>query len=170
MPGNTHAETGPIVVAAHEKIPMTFPVLREDDVLQFILPSRYKDVASIPIPTDSAIVIRSIPQRIVAVKEFRGKGTRKQYKQQIHQLQTTLADNNMLASSVAAADEEVHWSVAQYQPRATLSVFRKNEVWLDLNSELPAVAQLLGSKKLPRKKVEIDVQENQKGEGAKVMI
>lgn len=149
---------------------MVFPVIREDDVLQFILPSRYKDVASIPIPTDAAIVIRSIPQRIVAVKEFRGKGSRKQYKRRIHQLRLSLAEDSMLPSSEATSDDAVHWSVAQYQPRATLSVFRRNEVWIDLNAELPTVAALLNEKKLPKRKIDVAVEEEGKIEGTKVMI
>ena len=161
------------MVATHEKIQMVYPAIREDNVLQFIMPSQYKDAASIPIPTDNAIVIRSIPQRIVAVKEFRGKGARKQYMHKIHQLQISLAEDSMLASSVAAADDAVHWSVAQYHPRATLSLFRRNEVWIDLSSELPTVAALLAKKNLPKQKIDVAVEGEEgkdKGEGIKVMI
>lgn len=168
MSGNTNAEGGgPMVLAKQEKIGMTYPVIRENEVLQFILPASYKDVASIPIPTDSSIVIRSVPQRVVAVKEFRGKGKRKQYMRMIHQLKVFLAEDSLLASSVAAADDALHWSVAQYQPHATLSLFRRNEVWIELDTALPAVEALLAKKSLPKRKMEVKVEEEGKAAESK---
>ena len=49
------------------------PILREEKTLSCFLPAEYKCVKVAPVPVNGAITLRSVPERVVAVKKFTGK-------------------------------------------------------------------------------------------------
>lgn len=65
--------------ALSEKIAMTAPVLihagggdNEGDnrVMQFVMPSKYTSLDELPKPKDPRVVLRELPERFMAVKQF----------------------------------------------------------------------------------------------------
>jgi len=93
------------------KIDLIVPMLREDRSLTLILPPEYTVIDAIPVPTDSRITIKAIPERTVAVQKFKGGASRKQYMHYVHLLRSKLDEEKMLGvttvvSSVPVATAE----------------------------------------------------------------
>jgi hypothetical protein len=77
-------------------IPLILPVIRENNVLQLILPSDYPSVDEIPVPLNTSITIRHVPARIVAVQVFYGHASRPTYTKCINKLRTALVADHLL--------------------------------------------------------------------------
>ena len=88
----------PRIVGSHIRIPRILPVLREDKSLQLLLPAEYTDIGQVPVPTDARVVIRSLPERTVAVEAFHGTSTRQQYVRRVRLLQDKLEDQGLLGA------------------------------------------------------------------------
>lgn len=71
--GSLDLNAAPQITAATQRLPLLMPMLQGQKVMQCFLPSEYKSVADAAVPTNSAIIIRTIPERVVAVMKFRGK-------------------------------------------------------------------------------------------------
>ncbi|GIL81722.1 hypothetical protein Vretimale_1358 [Volvox reticuliferus] len=81
------AMTAPVVVQttrtggpSSEKIAMTAPVVMQGSgdgnnkhVMYFIMPSKYKGVADLPVPKDSRVRLFEVPERTFAVIRFNGR-------------------------------------------------------------------------------------------------
>lgn len=81
------AMTAPVVQGrspqTSEKIEMTAPVVQtggddEGFVVAFVLPAEIKE-ADAPVPTDSRVTIRTVPERLVAATTFSGRWTEEAY-------------------------------------------------------------------------------------------
>lgn len=139
----------------------TPPSLSEKSDVQFILPARFTSVEQVPVPQNKRILIKQIPQRAVAVIKFTGFATEARCLKKLRRLYDMLLEESLhtateyveLEAPQVEADvqkgpplfnpDTVPWSVAEYHPYLTLPVMRRNEVWLDLRSDNPALLQLI---------------------------
>lgn len=83
------------------QIPITLPILREDDRLQLILPSEYTSVDEIPVPLNKDITLRSLPSHTVGVTVFHGHAPRPTYMRYVAKLEALLRADNLLGEPAA---------------------------------------------------------------------
>ncbi|XP_074269024.1 heme-binding-like protein At3g10130, chloroplastic [Silene latifolia] len=114
-----------------EKMEMTTPVItrraggQEAWVMSFVMPSKYG--AKLPLPKDSAVRIKEVSNKIVAVAVFSGYVTDEEVKQRESMLRDALKNDKEYHVKVRAQVE-----VLQYNPPFTLPFTRRNEVALEV--------------------------------------
>ena len=123
--------TTPVLQTAGEKIEMTTPVLQrpaaQSDThrVSFVLPLRYS-LESAPEPTDPAVSLRQVPDRIVAALRYGGTWSEARYRKH----------EQALLSAVETAGYETagtpEW--ARYNGPFTPWFLRRNEVLVELAS------------------------------------
>lgn len=72
--------TSPVVVES-QRIDMTSPVVvqRADQakrVISFIMPSKYKTIDQLPVPSDDVVSFKLVPERTLAVIKFSGSASK----------------------------------------------------------------------------------------------
>jgi len=120
------------------KIAMTAPVaMKEDDetktrTMQFFLPAEYQTLESIPKPTNDAVHIRVVPAATGAVYRFSGSMDMDRSRDLAQRLGAQLREDGV----ALASDEYVmeHYEYWGYNPPFTLPMFRRNEIWLELDA------------------------------------
>jgi hypothetical protein len=129
------AMTAPVQQSQGEKIAMTAPVQQTEAAegwrVAFMLPSMYT-LDTAPQPTDARVYVREVPGRLMAVKQFSGRWTAKNY----------LKNEQELTDSVADAAVPVLGTVerAAYDAPYKLPFMRRNEVMLEV-AAVPADAR-----------------------------
>ena len=117
------AMTAPVTQSRGEKIAMTAPVSQQADGtayrVGFTLPSTYT-LATAPKPLDSAVKIRAVPARLVAVWRYSGRWTEKNYRDSERQLRDEIAKRGLIAQDEA--------TLARYNPPFTPWFMRRNEI------------------------------------------
>jgi hypothetical protein len=120
------AMTAPVITSAKpEAIAMTSPVVTEqneqkDEVMAFLLPSKYRTVEECPVPTNPAVSLRQIPERINAVHRFQGFTDMQRCTKQVELLQEALAKDGVKITGP--------WQLARFNGPYTIYAFRTNEV------------------------------------------
>lgn len=110
---------------------MTTPVItkkKEDEdnwKMSFILPSKYG--SNFPLPKNSAVTIKEVPSRIVAVVAFSGFVTDEDVIRRESILRNSLKTDSQYKVKNGASVE-----VAQYNPPFTLPFTRRNEISLEV--------------------------------------
>ena len=104
----------------NKKIPMTAPVIEKNQSMLFVLPA---SLESPPRPKDNSIKISEIGPIKVAVKSFYGS-TSKAEKLKL-KLERDLTKNNVTFTT--------NWFLCQYNSPWVFPLFRKNEIWIELN-------------------------------------
>lgn len=133
------AMTAPVAMTG-TKIVMTAPVAMkeatehaagEQRVMQFYLPKEYQTLESIPQPTNDAVHIRAIPGATGAVYRFSGSMDPRYNREKALQLAAQLREDGV----ALASDEFVlqHYEFWGYNPPFTLPMFRRNEIWVELD-------------------------------------
>ncbi|MGL5989442.1 SOUL family heme-binding protein [Cetobacterium sp.] len=121
------AMTAPVVQEKNEKIAMTSPVIQEKQgdnwIMQFSMPKKYT-IETLPIPIDSDILIKQIPEKKVAVLIYSGLLTESKINLKTTELQTWLSQNNYKEISSPRS--------SGYDPPWTIPFFRKNEITIDI--------------------------------------
>ncbi|MGL5088483.1 MAG: SOUL family heme-binding protein [Cetobacterium sp.] len=121
------AMTAPVVQEKNEKIAMTSPVIQEKQgdnwIMQFSMPKKYT-IETLPIPIDSDILIKQIPEKKVAVLIYSGLLTESKINLKTAELQTWLSQNNYKEISSPRS--------SGYDPPWTIPFFRKNEITIDI--------------------------------------
>ncbi|KAK7396690.1 hypothetical protein VNO78_17848 [Psophocarpus tetragonolobus] len=113
------------------KMDMTTPVLttkiedQEKWKMSFVMPSKYG--ANLPLPKDSAVRIKEVPRKIVAVISFSGFVSDEEIKQRELKLREALKSDNQFKIKQGTSVE-----VAQYNPPFTLPFQRRNEIALEV--------------------------------------
>ena len=115
----TQQEAGP------EKIAMTAPVMRQaagrpgSYLVQFVMPSHFT-AQTLPVPEDTRVQTRQIPQQLAAAARFSGRWTRKGFEDR----------GAALRRAVAAAGLRPNGPVryARFNPPLTPWFLRRNEV------------------------------------------
>ena len=133
---NTSAEkiamTSPVIQEASrstsEKIAMTSPVIQEEEgddfVVAFMLPANLSAEAA-PRPTNSRVVVRTVPARLTAAIRFSGRWSAASYKEHL----------TKLLEGVAAAGKTTSGQprFARFDPPYTPWFLRHNEISIDLS-------------------------------------
>lgn len=116
-----------------ETIAMTAPVLQEASgdawIMTFVMPSEYT-LETLPRPTDSAVEIRTVPSKRVAVVEFSGLMNKKRFDRYSAELSAWIEENGLTAVSKPRS--------AGYSPPWTLPPLRRNEVHIDVEASRTA--------------------------------
>nr|XP_043621617.1 heme-binding-like protein At3g10130, chloroplastic isoform X2 [Erigeron canadensis] len=114
-----------------ETMDMTTPVITkkmEDEEkwkMSFIMPSKYG--SNLPLPKNSAVTIKEVPGRIVAVVAFSGFVSDEDVMRRESTLRNTLKNDSQFKVKSGASVE-----VAQYNPPFTLPFARRNEISLEV--------------------------------------
>lgn len=127
--GSNHSRT---------KVAMTSPVLQESGVkikitehpieieegsvhkVGFVMPAQFTKVDHLPIPNDSRVILRQIPEELVLVDRFSGKWTHEVYQKRISQLLATIWSSGFVASG--------NPRFARFDPPWTPRFIRRNEI------------------------------------------
>lgn len=126
------AMTAPVeasVTVDGEKMAMTAPVTAtaadgEDRMTYgFVMESKYT-LETLPVPNDDQIRIRTVPERMVAVRRYSGRWTESKYQQHEQSLRSALQENSI---------ETVGPSIlARYNSPMSLPFMRRNEVMIEV--------------------------------------
>lgn len=131
------AMTSPVIesTARSEKIAMTSPVIESGSAgrptVAFMLPSEY-DLDSAPLPTDDAVSLRVIPERLVVSIRYSGRWTQKNVAKHKARLDAHLAE--------AGVRPIGDFQTAVYNPPFTPPFLRRNEIHYEV-AALPASAE-----------------------------
>lgn len=129
--GRDIAMTAPVLNTDNtdgSKIAMTAPVLQSREgarEMVFVLPAEMT-LATAPKPTNSAVILDTIPPRRVAIVRYAGFMARNAAANEAR-LRDWMADNNLTAYGAA--------EVAGYNPPWTLSPWRRNEVLIPIEAK-----------------------------------
>ncbi|KAL7492352.1 hypothetical protein ACHAWT_001574 [Skeletonema menzelii] len=138
------AMTAPVVMENSNKptqIAMTAPVVMEDHKddgsdsdkkMMFMLPVEYDSMDKIPKPTNQAVHIEEIPSQTGVVHVYNGKWGEKRNKELAKDLAQQLIQDGVpdLTEEYVLANYQF-WG---YNPPFTLPYFRRNEIWVQLES------------------------------------
>jgi len=118
------AMTSPVLENQSEKIAMTVPVINTQAsenkrTIAFVLPSKYT-LESLPKPNNSAVRLREVPGRKVAVTSFTWYATESRVEAKKSFLETKLAQDNVVVLGVP--------QVAQYNPPLSFPLTLRNEI------------------------------------------
>jgi len=115
--------------AESETISMTAPVIQEKIdsswVMAFVLPEEYL-LATVPEPTDPAVLIKQLPEKTVAVLQYSGSLADQTMSEKAEQLNRWLIDNAYHPISA--------YRSAAYDPPWTLPFLRRNEIHIDIQA------------------------------------
>lgn len=60
------------IEVTHEKFDLILPILKQENMLQLVLPTKYSNADEYPMPKNPEVSIKTLSQRIVAVQRFKG--------------------------------------------------------------------------------------------------
>ncbi len=116
--------------ATGESISMTAPVqeslVSDQPVMAFTMPSAYSMV-SLPEPKSDNVVLREMPERLVATLPFGGWATPYKVKRKTGELLRTLDNHGVKIVGAPALN--------QYNPPWTLPFLRRNEIAVEISFE-----------------------------------
>ncbi|MDA9109102.1 heme-binding protein [Woeseiaceae bacterium] len=125
------AMTAPVesqLVANSEKMAMTAPVLslkyEDKHIYRFVMEKKYT-LDSLPIPDDKRIRLLKIEPRYMAVKEFSGRWSEKNYKKSEQELLVNLNNNDIRVMGTPI--------FARYNAPFVPWFMRRNEVMVEIN-------------------------------------
>ena len=124
------AMTAPVIQEQQaETMTMTAPVIQQKSgsvwLMAFVLPQGYS-LSTAPEPLDSAVVIKEIPDKKVAVIRYSGSLSEQGIEGKSEELQNWLTIKGYQAISPSRS--------AAYNPPWTLPFLRRNEVHIDIES------------------------------------
>jgi hypothetical protein len=116
--------TTPVLEGQSEKIAMTVPVINTEAsentrTIAFVLPSKYT-LETLPQPNNSAVNLREVPSRKVAVLRFTWYATQSRVTAKKALLADKLATDNVTTTGAP--------QVAQYNPPLSFPLTRRNEI------------------------------------------
>lgn len=131
-PNKKIAMTSPVIQesdanASSMKIAMTSPVIQEStnasQIVSFVMPAgmRLKDM---PLPTNSKVSLRQLPEQLVAVAKFTGRWTEATYDRQLAQLKQQLKLNGITETGSPR--------FARFDPPWTPWFMRRNEIQIPI--------------------------------------
>lgn len=114
-----------------EKMDMTTPVItrkvegQDKWKMSFVIPSKYG--SDLPLPQDSKVTVREVPEKMVAVVAFSGFVSDEEIERRESRLRDALKRDREYRVKDGASVE-----VAQYNPPFTLPFTRRNEIALEV--------------------------------------
>ena len=121
--------TAPVVEQTSEKIAMTAPVINTLEysstrTVSFILPSKYT-METLPMPNNSKVTLKEIPERTVAVLRFTWYPTARRIEQKKAELTALLERDNK--NNIGAVQ------VARYNPPLSMPLLLRNEIIIPID-------------------------------------
>ena len=132
QPNTTIAMTSPVIQESKSgdsstKIAMTSPVIQESSndlqVVSFVMPAGMT-LDDLPLPIDSEVTLREMPEQSVAVSRFTGRWTENAYERQLAQFRQQLGQNEMTEIGPPR--------YARFDPPWTPSFLRRNEIQIPI--------------------------------------
>ena len=119
--------TAPVVQEPVSKIAMTSPVIQEaskdSQIVSFVMPAGMT-IADMPLPTNSKVSLRQMPEQLVAASKFTGRWTESAYDRQLVQLKQQLSVNGI--SEIGPP------RFARFDPPWTPWFLRRNEIQIPI--------------------------------------
>jgi hypothetical protein len=131
-PNTKIAMTSPVIQESKSensstKIAMTSPVIQESSndlqIVSFVMPAGMT-LNDLPLPTNSKVSLRQMPEQLVAISRFTGRWTESGYERQLTQLRQQLIQNGMTEISPPR--------YARFDPPWTPSFLRRNEIQIPI--------------------------------------
>ena len=114
--------------------------------MSFLLPSKYTSVETAPTPTDSRVVLRLLPERIVAVRTFTWGLSEDNIRTNLQALVSDLAhDREWQGDTTGHAASGAEWCVAGYNAPFCLPWARTNEVMVNVSPTKGAEVESAGA-------------------------
>jgi effector-binding domain-containing protein len=132
QPNEKIAMTSPVIQEASTidsptKIAMTSPVIQEaskdSQIVSFVMPAGMT-IADMPLPTNSKVSLRQMPEQLVAASKFTGRWTESAYDRQLVQLKQQLSVNGI--SEIGPP------RFARFDPPWTPWFLRRNEIQIPI--------------------------------------
>ena len=152
--GQKISMTAPVVTSG-TKIDMTAPVVTQSNgsgekVMKFMLPVEYNEMSKIPKPLDPSVRIEEIPSQTGAVHRYNGSWNEDRNKGIAASLGQQLIHDGVNITQDYVME---HWQFWGYNPPFTIPYFRRNEIWIELDTSqvenlLSKYAQGSGEEKL----------------------
>ncbi len=126
------AMTAPVLQAPSETIAMKAPVMQQPGatpgtyVVQFTMPSKYT-LQTLPKPNDVRVRLRQQPDRLVAVRTYKGGWSLARYGEELAALRDAMRRDGLIAIG------EPQW--ARYNSPFSLPFMRRNEIWLEIDMQ-----------------------------------
>ncbi len=122
------AMTAPVIQEQEaETMAMTAPVIQQKSgtvwLMAFVLPAEYS-VSTAPVPLDSAVIIKEIPGKKIAVIRYSGSLSEQGIEEKSEHLKNWLSQQGYQAISEPRS--------AAYDPPWTLPFLRRNEIHIDI--------------------------------------
>jgi hypothetical protein len=122
-----------------EAMAMTAPVVKTPSdpngeagmVMKFILPAAYDSMEKIPQPTNPRVHIEEIPPAVGAVHRYSGSFDDTVSRNKARWLAQQLREDGVDITEDYAVEHYQFWG---YNPPFTLPMFRRNEVWIELDA------------------------------------
>lgn len=134
--GKGIAMTAPVVTekSKGKPIAMTAPVVTDTSggdkkKMAFILPAEYDSMDKIPKPTNPNVKISEIPSSTGVAHTFSGSCNDEKAKSKVQKLIHQLKEDGVDLDEKTTLETFELW---QFHPPFTISMFRKNEIWIDL--------------------------------------
>ena len=131
-PNKKIAMTSPVIQESNSansatKIAMTSPVIQESSkdlqIVSFVMPAGMT-IDDMPLPTNSKVSLRQMPEQLVAVSKFTGRWTESAYERQLTQLRQHLDQDGMTEIGPPR--------YARFDPPWTPSFLRRNEIQIPI--------------------------------------
>ena len=131
-PSKKIAMTSPVIQESNSansatKIAMTSPVIQESSkdlqIVSFVMPAGMT-IDDMPLPTNSKVSLRQMPEQLVAVSKFTGRWTESAYERQLTQLRQQLDQDGMTEIGPPR--------YARFDPPWTPSFLRRNEIQIPI--------------------------------------
>jgi len=92
-PNSKIAMTAPVVQEPVSKLAMTSPVIQQssglENIISFVMPAGMT-LESLPTPSSSSVLLREVPEQLMAVSRFSGRWTMASYEKQLGELESQI--------------------------------------------------------------------------------
>ena len=126
-PNSKIAMTAPVVQEPVLKIDMTSPVLQQssgqENIISFVMPSGMT-LDALPIPTNSKVLLREVPEQLLAVSRFSGRWTVATYLKHVAELENNIAESGFKSNGPPR--------FARFDPPWTPWFMRRNEIQIPI--------------------------------------
>jgi hypothetical protein len=122
--------TAPVVQEPISKLSMTSPVIQQssgqDNVISFVMPAGM-NLDSLPVPTNSKVSLREVPEQLMAVSRFSGRWNADSCEKQLADLEIQIAQHDYTSIGPPR--------FARFDPPWTPWFMRRNEIQIPINGK-----------------------------------
>ena len=127
QPNYKIAMTAPVVQEPVVKIDMTSPVLQQssgqENIISFVMPAGIT-LDALPIPTNTEVSLREVPEQLMAVSRFSGRWTVATYLKHVAELESNIAQSGFTPNGSPR--------FARFDPPWTPWFMRRNEIQIPI--------------------------------------